>query len=99
MTRRYGRSDIRRDFKTAASRAVDSQWRHAEAQKQAAACEADPADVDGYDSACRFRDHPLHTCVTRDMDLIHPGQDCWYEARAQLAEQGADAALSEESCP
>lgn len=34
MTRRYGRSDARRDFKTAASRAVDSQWRHAEAQKQ-----------------------------------------------------------------
>lgn len=85
MTRRYGsRSDVRRDVGMA--RAIVSRQEAREAE--AAACEGDPAEIDGYDPACRFRDHPLHTCVTRDMELVHAGQDCWYEAQAQVAEQG-----------
>lgn len=87
MSRRYGRSEARRDYKTAAARATDSLWRHAEGQGEA--CEPDAAEREGYDPACRFRDHPLHTCVTRDMVPVHRGQDCWYEARADLADTTA----------
>lgn len=86
--RRYGRSEMRQDLAWAGARAAESQWAAAERENQATACEADPSDVEGYDFECRFRNHPLHTCVTRDMVPVHGYQICWYEARAQLAEQG-----------
>lgn len=82
---RYGRSQMGQDLAWAGARAADSQW---DAAERATACESDPADVEGYDPECRFRDHPLHTCVTRDMEPVHGTQVCWYEARAQVAEQG-----------
>jgi hypothetical protein len=86
VTRRYGsRSDVRRDVGMA--RAIVSRQEDRE-RRAAEACETDPADAEGYDPACRFRDHPLHTCVRRDMELVAGGQPCWYEAQAQVAEQG-----------
>lgn len=83
MSRRGARSSM--DYKNAVASAADSLWGSATPE----ACEADPAEVEGYDATCRFRDHPLHTCVTRDMVPVHPGQVCWYEAQADVADTQA----------
>lgn len=49
------------------------------------------AVIVGYDPVCRYAtadpaELPLHVCVTRDGEMVRPGQDCFYEAAVQLRE-------------
>lgn len=99
MSPRYSRSEMRQDLAWAGARSADSLWADKEREdaERATACEADATAPEGYDPECRFRDHPLHTCVRRDMTLVPAGVPCWYEAQAQVAEQGAVLHSAEES--
>lgn len=99
------RYNTRSETRAAAARAIDNAWnRAAEHALDACEGDFDQAyprdDLSPYednardsllgaDPMCRFVNEALHTCTRRDGRITQPGDVCWREAAAQVAEQGA----------